>query len=46
MTQSPPGGRSTRGRTGGHWKALLAAAGVRDARLHDARHTAATLLLV
>lgn len=27
------------------WKALLKAAGVRDARLHDARHTAATLLL-
>lgn len=27
------------------WKRLLAAAGVRDARLHDARHTAATLLL-
>ena len=27
------------------WKALLHAAGVRDARLHDARHTAATLLL-
>ncbi len=27
------------------WKALLALAGVRDARLHDARHTAATLLL-
>jgi integrase len=27
------------------WKALLASAGVRDARLHDARHTAATLLL-
>ena len=27
------------------WKALLAEAGVRDARLHDARHTAATLLL-
>lgn len=27
------------------WKALLAKAGVRDARLHDARHTAATLLL-
>ncbi|MGY1615609.1 site-specific integrase [Geodermatophilus sp. SYSU D00691] len=26
-------------------KSLLAAAGVRDARLHDARHTAATLLL-
>jgi integrase len=28
-----------------HWKGLLAAAGVRDARLHDARHTAATVLL-
>ena len=28
------------------WKALLRAAGVRDARLHEARHTAATLLLV
>ena len=28
------------------WKCLLAAAGVRDARLHDARHTAATMLLV
>lgn len=28
------------------WKQLLVAAGVRDARLHDARHTAATLLLV
>ncbi len=28
------------------WKALLRAAGVRDARLHDARHTAATLLLM
>jgi len=28
-----------------HWKALLAAAEVRDGRLHDARHTAATVLL-
>ena len=28
------------------WKDLLADAGVRDARVHDARHTAATLLLV
>jgi integrase len=28
------------------WKALLKVAGVRDARLHDARHTAATVLLV
>jgi len=29
-----------------HWTAFLEAAGVRPARLHDARHTAATLLLV
>ena len=28
------------------WKALLKSAGVRDGRLHDARHTAATVLLV
>jgi integrase len=28
------------------WKALLKAAGVRDAQLHDARHTAATVLLI
>ncbi|MGH3706976.1 MAG: tyrosine-type recombinase/integrase [Pseudonocardiaceae bacterium] len=28
------------------WKALLKAAGVRDARLHEARHTAATMLQV
>jgi integrase len=27
------------------WKALLERAGVREARLHDARHTAATMLL-
>jgi len=27
------------------WKALLKDAGIRDARVHDARHTAATLLL-
>lgn len=31
---------------GNEWKALLKAAGVRDARLHDARHTAATMLMV
>jgi len=30
----------------GEWKELLAAVGVREARLHDARHTAATFLLV
>lgn len=28
------------------WKELLRTAGVRDARLHDARHTAATMLLL
>lgn len=28
------------------WKALLARAGLREARLHDARHTAATVLLI
>lgn len=28
------------------WKAVLAEAGVREARLHDARHTAATTLLL
>jgi integrase len=28
------------------WKGLLKRAGVREARLHDARHTAATVLLV
>ncbi|WP_024875357.1 tyrosine-type recombinase/integrase [Saccharomonospora piscinae] len=30
----------------GEWKRVLEAAGVREARLHDARHTAATFLLV
>lgn len=28
------------------WKRLLAGAGVRDGRLHDARHTASTVLLI
>ncbi|MEE4544653.1 site-specific integrase [Streptomyces sp. V4-01] len=28
------------------WKELLAAAGLRDGRLHDARHTAGTILLI
>ncbi|WP_369183667.1 tyrosine-type recombinase/integrase [Streptomyces sp. Y1] len=28
------------------WKELLAAAGIRDGRLHDARHTAGTILLL
>jgi integrase len=30
----------------GRWKALLREAGIRDSRLHDARHTAATVLLL
>lgn len=30
----------------GEWKTVLREAGVRDARLHDARHTAATVLLL
>lgn len=44
--------RAADGRPVGHkidhanWKQLLADAGVRDARLHDARHTAASLLLL
>ncbi|MDC5697802.1 site-specific integrase [Intrasporangium calvum] len=29
-----------------HWKQLLKDAGLRDSRLHDARHTAATILLL
>ncbi len=29
-----------------NWKSLLQVAGVRDGRLHDARHTAATVLLI
>lgn len=41
-----PLGRKINARTDQfHWKRLLDAAGVRDARLHDARHTAATVLL-
>ncbi|GGW26480.1 hypothetical protein GCM10010320_00880 [Streptomyces caelestis] len=41
-----------RGRIASHrkdwseWKELLKTANVRDARLHDARHTAATVLLI
>ncbi|MCC3767291.1 site-specific integrase [Streptomyces sp. UNOC14_S4] len=40
-------GRGTSPRTDyDDWKELLQAAKVRDARLHDARHTAATVLLI
>ena len=42
-----PDGRGSSTRTDyDDWKELLAAAGVRDGRLHDARHTAATVLLI
>ncbi len=36
---------NTRPETGDDWKQLLSGAEVRDARLHDARHTAATFIL-
>jgi integrase len=40
-------GRGTSTRTDyDEWKQLLKTAGVRDGRLHDARHTAATVLLI
>jgi integrase len=42
-----PDGRPLNPNTDYHeWKELLNAAGLRDARLHDARHTAATVLLI
>ena len=42
-----PDGRPLSPNTDYHqWKALLAESGLREARLHDARHTAATVLLI
>lgn len=42
-----PDGRPLNPNTDYHeWKAILKEAGLRDARLHDARHTAATVLLI
>ena len=42
-----PDGRPLNPNTDYHeWKALLNEAGVREARLHDARHTAATVLAI
>lgn len=42
-----PNGRPLNPNTDYHeWKALLREAGLRDGRLHDARHTAATVLLI
>jgi integrase len=43
---TPTGGPSNPRTDYTKWKNLLAAAGVRDGRLHDARHTAATVLLL
>lgn len=42
---STTGGKIDPRRDWAEWKAILQAARVHDARLHDARHTAATLLL-
>ena len=42
-----PAGDSLNPNTDHHkWKQLLATAGQRDGRLHDARHTAGTILLI
>ncbi|MFJ6931706.1 tyrosine-type recombinase/integrase [Streptomyces nigra] len=43
---SPTGGPLSPNTDSHVWKRLLRDAGVRDGRLHDARHTAATVLLV
>ena len=40
------GGLIDPARDNAEWNRLIATAGVRDVRLHDARHTAATLLLL
>jgi integrase len=42
---TPTGGRIDPKRDYDDWKAILARAGIPTARLHDARHTAATLYL-
>jgi integrase len=42
---TPTGGKIEPRRDWAEWKSILQAAGVHDARLHDARHTVATLLL-
>lgn len=43
---NPTGGQLNSNTDYHQWKALLTKAGVRESRLHDARHTAATVLLV
>lgn len=46
MFTQPTGKPIDARRDWGEWKVILREAGVRDARLHDARHTAATVLLL
>lgn len=46
MFTQPTGKPIDARRDWGEWKVILQEAGVRDARLHDARHTAATVLLL
>lgn len=46
MFASPVGGPLSPNTDFHVWKRLLRDAGVRDGRLHDARHTAATVLLI
>ncbi len=43
---TPTGGPTNPRTDYSEWKRLLVAAGIRDGRLHDARHTAATVLLL
>jgi integrase len=43
---APFGGPVDPSKDWAEWKTILAAAGVADARLHDARHTASTFLLM
>jgi integrase len=43
---TPTGGPTNPATDYDNWKRLLASAGLRDGRLHDARHTAATVLLL
>jgi integrase len=46
MFTTPTGGALNHRSDYDEWKRLLTKAGVRDGRLHDARHTAATVLLL
>ncbi len=46
MFTTPTGGPVNPNTDYHEWKQLLRDAGLRDGRLHDARHTAATVLLI